>query len=143
MPKKFLALIIGLCTMLVFAACSKPVVTESQGRIYDDTYEEFQNVFIWLPNNDATASGDSVQLSKERPAFVLDCHGLDTDKKAYVFIDGDIDFPIAELTPDDSTFSITLKAPEKRLDAGEHTVQVVQFDGGKTAFCRTVHYSVE
>lgn len=137
MTKRILTIIIGLCVVLAFAGCKQ------ENKTYEDTDGEGQEVSIWLQNNDATATGGSVKLSKGNRGIILDCNNLEKGKKAYVYLDGNISSPLAELTPANYTFSLKLKIPRKNLDKGEHAIQVVQFNKDEVIFCKTAHYTVE
>lgn len=120
------------------------VVTVSESKIFDDTDDVLQRVFIrMLAYTDATESGDNVVVHKDNPGFKFECHGLDTSKKLYVFIDGDIDDVAAEYDKVTESFSGKIMLKSKDLGSDEHIVQFVQFDGWTPTFCKTRHYTVE
>ena len=149
MHKKLLSIILVFvcifCSLIIFTGCkgNDGGETKSISRIYDDTDGESQEVSIWIPNSDATSTGDNIKLSKKSPDFTLNVKNVDTTESVYIFIDGDIDFPVYECIPAKPSFALSLTAPKSKLKEGEHIVQVVQFDGEEPSFCKTVHYIVE
>ena len=140
MLKRFSLILFVFCVVLSFAGCKShtDVTTESTGRIYNDTDGEEQEVLI----STSADSGDTVVISEDSREFTLDCRGLVTGRNAYVFIDGDIDNPLTEFSVATEHTTLQLQAPKDRLSAEKHTVQVVQFNGKKVPYCRTVYYSV-
>ena len=120
------------------------VVTVSEGKIYKDTTDATQQVFISsLSHSDATNSGDNVKVTEKNNGFKFKCHGLKKNINLYVFVDGNIDNIAGSYTINESMFSSKLTLKDSFMKEGKHVVQFVQFDGPDVVFCKTKHFIVE
>ena len=118
------------------------IVTESNGKYYEDTTDVLQDLDITPLNYLETSIGDDIVISKESGAFSFEGHGLETDKVLYVFIDGDIDNIAGSYTVHNNILNDKVILKDSFNGVGDHIAQFVQFDGPDVIFCKTKHYTV-
>ena len=142
---------IGVCIYFLTKPASddseKPggeVTTVSNGQIYEDTKDTLHSVTIGYSDYEETQSGDDLILSNANAIFTFECHGLEANKKLYIFADGDIDDVVGEFDiVSGDIFDSRIQLKEKFLNKGKHVLQFVQFDGDTPSFCITRHYEVK